>query len=58
MLIDYTTIIDRPGVPVKSLAQQGVERIVKVITASGIMGDGSSDPSFQLLFLGKLGIVA
>jgi hypothetical protein len=31
---------------------------MKVITASGIMGDGSSDPSFQLLFLGKLGIVA
>jgi hypothetical protein len=57
MLVDYTTVLDRPGVSVHSPAQQGVKRVVKVTTASGVMGDGSSDPSFRLL-LRKCGAVA
>jgi hypothetical protein len=51
MLVDYTTILDRPGVPVEGLAQQGVECVVEVTTASGVTGDGSGDPSFRLLRL-------
>jgi hypothetical protein len=35
--------------PVKCLAQQGVERVVEVTPVSGVASDGSSDPSFQLL---------
>jgi hypothetical protein len=58
MLVDYTTILDRPGVSVHSPAQQGVERVMKVTTASGVTGDGSSDPSFQFLVLRKRGAVA
>ena len=51
VLVDYTTILDRPGVPVEGLAQQGGECVVEVTTTSGVTGDGSSDPSFRLLRL-------
>jgi hypothetical protein len=51
VLEDNTTILDRPGTPVKCLAQQGVERIVEVTPASGVTSDGSSNPSLQLLLL-------
>jgi hypothetical protein len=51
VLEDNTAILDRPSAPVKCLAQQGVERVVKVTPASGVASDGSSNPSFQLLLL-------
>jgi hypothetical protein len=51
VLKDNTMILDRPGTPVKCLAQQGVERIVEVAPASGVTSDGSSDPSLRLLLL-------
>jgi hypothetical protein len=51
MLEDNTTILDGPGAPIECLAQQGVERVVKVTPASGVTGDGSSNPSLQLLLL-------
>jgi hypothetical protein len=51
MLEDNTTILDGPSVPVECLAQQGVERIVEVTPASGVMSDGSGNPSLQLLLL-------
>jgi hypothetical protein len=51
MLEDNTTILDGPIALVECLAQQGVERVVKVTPASGIMSDGSSNPSFQFLLL-------
>jgi hypothetical protein len=57
MLVDYTTILDRPGVPVESLVQQGVECVVEVTTASGVTGDGSGDPSFRLLQPGHPAVV-
>jgi hypothetical protein len=51
MLEDNTAILDRPGMPVKCLAQQGVERVMEVTPMSGIMSDGSSNPSLWLLLL-------
>jgi hypothetical protein len=45
MLVDYTTLLDRPGVSVEGLTQQGVESIVEVTTTSGITSDRSDDPS-------------
>jgi hypothetical protein len=58
LLVDHTTILDGPSVPVKCPTQQGVERIVEVTPASGVTGDGSSDPSLQLLLLCEVGAVA
>jgi hypothetical protein len=58
MLVDYTTVLDRPGVSVHSPAQQGVEHVVKVTTVSGVTGDGSGDPTFRLLLLKKHGDVS
>jgi hypothetical protein len=58
MLVDYTTILNWPGVSIYSLAQQGVECVMKVTTTSGVMGDGSGDPSFWLLLLRKRGAMA
>jgi hypothetical protein len=49
MLVDYTTILDRPSVSVEGPTQQGVESIMEVTPASGVTSDGSSDPSLQLL---------
>jgi hypothetical protein len=58
MLVDYTTVLDWPGVLVHSPAQQGVECIVKVTSASSIMSDGVSGPSLRLLLLRTRGVVA
>ena len=58
MLVDYTTVLDRPGVSVHSPAQQSVECVVKVTTTSGVTSDGSNDLSFWLLLLRKHGDVA
>jgi hypothetical protein len=56
MLVDYTTVLDRPCVSVESPKQQGIESVVEVTPTSGITSDGSSDPSFRLLR--KLCVVA
>jgi hypothetical protein len=58
MLVDYTTVLDRPSVSVKGLTQQGIESIMEVTPASNVMSDGSSDPSLRLWLLRKLGVVA
>jgi hypothetical protein len=58
MLKDNTAILARPSAPVECLAQQGVERVMEVTPASGVTGDGSGNPSFQLLLLRKVGVVA
>jgi hypothetical protein len=49
MLVDYTTVLDRPSVSVEGPTQQGVESVVEVTPTSGVMSDGSSDPSLRLL---------
>jgi hypothetical protein len=49
MLVDYTTVLDRPSVSVESPTQQGIESIVEVTPASGVTSDGSSDPPLRLL---------
>jgi hypothetical protein len=48
MLVDYTTVLDRRCVSVKSPAQRGIESIVEVTSASGVTSHGSSDPSLWL----------
>jgi hypothetical protein len=58
MLVDYTMVLDRLGVSIHSLTEQGVECVVKVTTAGGVMGDGSGDPSFWLQLLRKCGAMA
>jgi hypothetical protein len=58
MLVDYTTILDGPSVSVERPAQQGVESVVEMTTASDIMSDGPGDPSFQLRLLRELRDVA
>jgi hypothetical protein len=58
MLVDYTMVLDRPGVLVEGLKQQGIESVVEVTPASSVMSDGSSDPSLQLRLLQELWAVA
>jgi hypothetical protein len=58
MLVDYTTVLDRPCVSVEGPTQQGIESVVKVTPASGVTSDGSSDPSLRLRLLRKLRVVA
>jgi hypothetical protein len=58
MLVDYTTVLDRPSVSVGGPTQQGVESVVEVTIMSGIMSDGTSDPSLWLLLLQRLHVVA
>jgi hypothetical protein len=58
MLVDYTTVLDRPSVSVESPTQQGIESVVEVTPASGVTSDGSSDPSLRLRLLQKLHAVA
>jgi hypothetical protein len=58
MLVDYTTILDRPSVSIEGPTQQGVESVVEVTPASGVTSDGSSNPSLWLLLLQKLRVVA
>jgi hypothetical protein len=43
VLVDYTTILNRPCVLVKSLMQQSVESVVEVTAATDVMSDGSCD---------------
>jgi hypothetical protein len=58
MLVDYTTVLDRPGVLVEGPTQQGIESVVEVTPASGVTSDGSRDPSLRLRLLRKLRVVA
>jgi hypothetical protein len=58
MLVDYTTVLNRPGGSVKGSTQQGIESVVEVTPASGVTSDGSSDPSLRLWLLWKLRAVA
>jgi hypothetical protein len=58
MLVDYTTVLDRPGVSVEGLTQQGIESVVEVTPASNVTSDGSSDPSLRLWLLRVLCVVA
>jgi hypothetical protein len=58
MLVDYTTVLNGPSVLVKGPTQQGVESVVEVTPASGVMSDRSSDPSLRLLLLQELHDVA
>jgi hypothetical protein len=58
MLVDYTTILDRPCVSSEGPTQQGIESVVEVTLASGITSDGSSDLSLRLRLLQKLCVVA
>jgi hypothetical protein len=58
MLVDYTTVLDRPCVSVEGPTQQGIESVVEVTPTSGITSDGSSDPSIRLRLLRKLRVVA
>jgi hypothetical protein len=58
MLVDYTTILDRPSVSVEGPTQQGIESVVEVTPASGVTSDGSSDPPLRLRLLRALRVVA
>ena len=58
VLVDYTTVRNRPSVSVEGLMQQGVESIVEMTTAGGVTSDGLGDPSLRLLLLRKLHVVA
>ena len=58
MLVDYTTLLNRPSVSVEASTQQGVESVVEVTPVSGVASDGSSVPSLQLLLLRELRVVA
>ena len=58
MLVDYTTVLDGPSVSVEGPTRQGVESIVEVTPASGVMSDGSSDPPLRLRLLRALRVVA
>jgi hypothetical protein len=58
MLVDYTTVLNRPCVSVEGPTQQGVESIVEVTPASSVTSDGSSDPSLWLWLLRELRAVA
>jgi hypothetical protein len=58
MLVDYTTILDRPCVSVEGPTQQGIESVMEVTPASGVTSDVSSDPSLRLRLLRKLRVVA
>jgi hypothetical protein len=58
VLVDYTVVLDGPSVSVEGPMQQGVESVVEMTIASDVMSEGSSDPSFQLLLLRRLHVVA
>jgi hypothetical protein len=57
MLVDYITIVDGPSMLVEGPTQQGIESVVEVTPVSGVMSDGSSDPSLQLRLLRELCVV-
>jgi hypothetical protein len=58
MLVDYTMVLDGPSVSVKGPTQQGVESVMEMTSVSDVTSDGSGDPSFWLLLLRKLCVVA
>jgi hypothetical protein len=58
MLVDYTTVLDRPSVSVEGPTQQGIESVVEVTPASSVTSDGSSDPSLRLRLLRAHRVVA
>jgi hypothetical protein len=58
MLVDYTTVLDRPCVSVKGPTQQGIKSVVEVTPTSSVTSNGSSDPSIRLPLLRKLYVVA
>jgi hypothetical protein len=58
MLVDYTTVLDRLGVSVEGPTQQGIESVVEVTPTSGVMSEGSSNPSIRLQLLRELRVVA
>jgi hypothetical protein len=58
MLVDYTTILNRPSVSVEGPKQQGVESVVEVTPTTDVMSDGSSGPPLRLLLLQELRVVA
>jgi hypothetical protein len=58
MLVDYTTVLDRPSVPVESPTQQGIESVVEVTPASSVTSDVSHNPSIRLRLLRELRVVA
>jgi hypothetical protein len=58
MLVDYTTVLDRPCVSVEGPTQQGIESVMEVTPASDVSSDGSSDPSLRLWLLRELCAVA
>jgi hypothetical protein len=58
MLVDYITLLNGPSVLVEGSTRQGVKSVVEMTTASGVTSDGSGDPSFRLLLLQELRVVA
>jgi hypothetical protein len=54
MLVDYTTVLDRPSVSIEGPTQQGIESIVEVTPASSVTSDGPSDPPLRLRLLRAL----
>jgi hypothetical protein len=58
VLVDYIAVLDGPSVSVERPTQQGVESVVEMTTVSGVTSDRSGDPSFWLLLLGRLHVVA
>jgi hypothetical protein len=58
MLVDYITLLNGPSVSVEGSTRQGVGSVVEMTTVSGVTSDGSGDPSFQLLLLQELRVVA
>jgi hypothetical protein len=57
-MVDYTTVLNGPSVSVEGPTQQGIKSVVEMTTASGVMRDGSSNPSLRLLLLRELHVVA
>jgi hypothetical protein len=45
MLVDYTTVLDRPGVSVEGPTQQGIKSVVEVTPARLVIHPSSSDSS-------------
>jgi hypothetical protein len=58
VLVDYTTVLNRPSVLVEGPTQQGVESVMEMTTVSDVTSDGLGDPSFWLLLLRRLRVVA
>jgi hypothetical protein len=48
MLVDYTTVLDIPGVSIEGPMQQDIESVMEVTPTSSVTSDGSSDPPLRL----------